>query len=246
MNKIFDLKTLIAIISIVLTLVLFVVSKNVKELSFKNVAITELVSEKDITTDESIKVFFDEEQIFNLYSISCILSNSGNLPIIKEDFTNAFIIQFPDSVKILKFSIKVNPENITILDPKIDICKFSMFPDLLNPNESIELSFYVSSPTADLLPFSSSRIIGGKVLNLNMNEEIKSKTEFSNKAFAYFEKPIFWIAFIYTILYILLMFWTVYIQKNTSAESPIKKLFLFLFLCIGLLCNLFYLIQTKF
>jgi hypothetical protein len=245
MNKLIDLKTLIAIISIALTIVLFVISKNVKELSFKNVAITELVSGKNIK-DESIKVFFDNEQIYNLYSISCILSNTGNLPITNVDYLNGFVIQFPDSLKILKYSLKMYPENISIRDINIDGSKISIYPDLLNPNDKIELSFYVSSLSTNLLPHSSSRLIGGEVLNLNMNEEIKSKTEFSNRAFARFEGPIFWIAFVYTILYILLMFWASYFQKNNTFDTPLGKFFLFLFLCIGLLCNLFYLIQTKF
>jgi hypothetical protein len=245
MNKIFDLKALFALISIVLAIIFFVISRNVKELSFKNVAITELVSGKNIK-DESIKVFFDKEQIFNLYSISCILSNSGNLPISGADYLNGFEIQFPDSVKILKYSLKMFPDNILNKEIKKNGSTISIFPDLLNPNDRIELSFYVSSPLTNLLPHSTSRLIGGNILNLNMNEEIKSKTEFNNRAFASFEGPIFWIAFVYTILYILLMFWASYFQKNGTVGTPLGKLFLFLFLCIGLICNLFYLIQTKF
>lgn len=245
MKRFIDLKTLIAIISIAISIVLFVISKNIKELSFKNVAITELVSEKDIS-DESIKVFFDEEQIFNLYSISCVLNNSGNLPITKSDFADKFVIKFPDSLKILKYTIKTIPDNIVIIDTLKDGCKFSILPDLLNPNDEIELSFYVSSPSAELLPQSNSRLVGGNVLNLTTGEEIRSKTDFSNKAFARLEGPIFWIAFIYTIFFLLLMFWAVYFQKSTGVETPLGKFFLFLFFSIGLFCNLFYLIQTRF
>lgn len=245
MKKIFDFKTLIAIIGIIMPIVFFVLSKNVKELSFKNVAINELVSKKDIT-DESIKVYFDQERVFNLYSITCILSNTGNVPITGTDFTNRFIIQFPDSLKILKYSFKKNPESINITEKTLNGPTFIILPDLLNPNESIEFNFYVSSASSSLLPFSNSRIIGGEVLNLNMNEEIKSKTEFNNRAFLYFESLIFWIAFVYTILYTIMIFGIIYFQKSTGLESAIGKFFMFLLFSIGLFCNLFYLIQTRF
>jgi hypothetical protein len=244
MNKVFDLKTLIAVASIILTIVIFFISKKIKELSFKNVAITELVAGENLK-DESIKVYFDDVRIFNLYSISCLLSNSGNQPITKSDFVDGFEIQFPDSLKILKCSFKTYPENIKITDITNNKSSISVLPDLLNPNDKVELSFYVSSPRKDLLPHSPSRIIGGEVLNLKMNEEIRAKTEFSNRVFAGFEGPIFWIAFIYTILYILILFYSSYFQQD-SIKSPLGKFIFFLLLCIGLICNLFYLIQSRF
>lgn len=245
MKKIFDYRTVIAIIAIAVPIIIFVVSKKIKELSFKNIAITELISEKDIT-DESIKVYFDDERVYNLYSVSCVLSNSGNLPVLKSDYTNRLDIQFPDSIKILKYSFKENPESIVIYDTIIVNNKFSILPDLLNPNESIEFSFYISSPLKDLLPRCDARLVGGEIINLNMNEEIKSKTEFSNRAFVNFEGLIFWIAFIYTIFFIFVVFWAVYFQKDTGVESALGKFFVFLFLAVGLFCNIFYLFQTRF
>ena len=245
MKKLFDLKTLIAIIGITLPIVFFILSKKVKELSFKNVAINELVSKKDIS-DKSIKVFFDEQRVYNLYSISCVLYNSGDVPITKTDYTNKLIIQFPDSVIILKYSIKENPSTMIILDTILRGNRITLLPDLLNPNESIEFSFYVSSSLTNLLPYTNSRIIGGRVLTLNISEEIKAKTKFSNRAFMKFEGLIFWIAFTYTLLYLIMIFWSVYFNKDYGIESPLGKFISFLFLTIGLFCTLFYLIQTKY
>jgi hypothetical protein len=245
MKKVFDLKTFIAIISIAISVTFFVISKKVKEISFKNVAITELVSGNNIK-DESIKVFFDDKRVYNLYSVSCVFSNSGNLPVTKADFTNGLVIQFPDSTKILKCSMKANPKTMVILDTLISGSKFSISTDLLNPKESIELSFYVSSSSYKLLPYSDSRLIGGEIINLNINEEIKSKTEFSNRTFVKFGGLIFWLSFIYTIMYIILMFWIVYLREEVIAESALGKFFAFLFFTVGLICSLFYLYKTHF
>ena len=127
-------------------------------------------------------------------------------------------------------------------------CKneFHIIPDLLNQNESVEFSFYISSPNQDLLPITKSRIIGGNILNLKMEEDIKSKTDFKNAIFYKFEGIIFWIAFIYTILYLILFFYAIYIQQETGLETALGKFFAFLFCSIGIICTLFYLIQTRF
>ncbi len=245
MKKIFDFKTLIAILGIVISIIFFVKSQKVKELSFKNIALTELVSEKDLT-DEAIKVYFDNTPVLSLYSVSCILTNSGNVPITKSDFTKEFTIEFPDSVKILKSSLKTNPKGIQILRTSIENNKFQIEPDLLNQNETIEFSFYISSPTQDLLPITNSRLIGGEILNLKMDEEIKSKTDFKNVIFSKFERSIFWISFVYSIIYLIIFLYAIYFQKGTGLETALGKFFAFLAISIGILCTLFYLIQTKF
>ena len=245
MNKIFDFKTFLTIIGLAIPIIFFVKTQKVKELSFKNIAITELVSEKDIT-DEAIKVYFDDVRVLNLYSISCILTNSGNIPITNEDLTNGIVIEFPDSIQILKYSIKKNPSSIIISKSTIEDSKFKITPDLLNQNENIEFSFYISSNSTNLLPLSNSRLIGGKIVNLNMNEQIKPKTEFKNRAFVKFEGFIFWCAFLYTILYLIIFIYAIYIQKDSGLETAIRKLFAFLFLSLGLFFTLFYLIQTRF
>lgn len=245
MKKILDFKTLIAIIGIIIPIVFFVKTQKVKELSFKNIALTELVSEKDIT-DEAIKVYFDDTRVLNLYSVSCLLTNSGNEPITKSDFTNEFIISFPDSVKILKYSIKTNPVGINILECSIADNEFKILPDLLNQNETIEFSFYISSTNKDLLPSTNARLVGGEILNLRMDEEIKSKTDFKNRTFFKFEGFIFWCAFIYSIFYLIIFLYAIYFQKGTGIESALARFFMFLLLSFGILCNIFYLIQTKF
>ena len=132
MKKIIDLKTIIAMIGIIVPIIIFAITKKTKELSFKNVAINELVSEESLT-DESISVYFDNKRIFNLYSVSCILSNSGNVPIVKEDLINGLKISFPDSVKILKYSIIKNPQNISLIDTSVSKGDLWILPDLLNP-----------------------------------------------------------------------------------------------------------------
>lgn len=245
MKTFFDVKTIIAILGIVVSIVIFSVTKKTKELSFKNIAINELVSEKDIT-DESISVFFDNKRIFNLYSVSSILSNSGNVPILKEDFVRGLEISFPDSVIILKYSILKNPKNITIIDTSITKNTFSILPDLLNPNDNIELNFYISSSLKSLLPYSLSRIIGGELINLNIKDEIKPKTNFNNNLFANFEGLIFWIALIYSFLYLILIFYSVYFNNGSGVKSPLGKFFTFLLASLGLCCSVFYLIQTWF
>ncbi|WP_075590854.1 hypothetical protein [Labilibacter marinus] len=243
MKKIFDFKTLIALSGIILPIVIFILSKNVKEISFKNVAMTELVSEQNIS-DESIQVFFDKQQVFNLYSISCLISNSGNIPITQSEYIDGLKIEFPDSVTILKYSIKSIPNNISITRVLESPNILQIQPDLLNPNDNIEISFYVSSSQNILLPSINSRIVGGHIKSLEMNEVVKPKTEFQNNAFASFEGVIYWMSLIYTGFYILLIFWAIYFQKNVDLDSAIGKFFLFLFLAIGLFSNLFYLIQT--
>jgi len=246
MKKKFDLKTIIALIGIIVPIIIFAIMKKTKELSFKNVAINELVSGENIT-DESITVYFDNERIFNLYSVSSILSNSGNVPILKEDFVNGLTLSFHDSVKILKYSIIKNPKNITLVNTSINKSDFMLLPDLLNPNENIELSFYISSSLKSLLPYCNSRIIGGDVINLNINDEIKPKTNFKNNFFANFEGLIFWIALIYSFMYLLLFIISVYFaEKDTGVHSPLGKLILLLALSLGSVCCIFYLIQTWF
>ncbi|MFI1770207.1 hypothetical protein [Thalassobellus citreus] len=243
MKKIFDFKTLMTIIGIVLPIVLFIISKNVKELSFKNIAITELVSDKNIS-DESIKVFFDNEQVFNLYSISSILTNTGNVPILNSELLNSIHINFQDSVKVLKYSINTKPSNIKLNQELQSGNTLILKPDLLNPKDVIDINFYVTSPNDKVLPKITSRIVGGEVLNLNLDEDIRQKSDFKNKAFASFEGTIYWMSLIYTIIYILIIFWAVYVNKDMNLDSALSKFLVFFFMSLGLICSILYLIQT--
>ena len=246
MNKFLDFKTVLAILGIVVPIIIFAISRKVKELSFKNIAITELVSDDDIT-DEAIQVFFDNERVDNLYSISCVVKNTGNVPITKADLIKNLKLTFPDSIKILKYSLALTPNTIEVTDTLIVANDFIISPDLLNPNNSIDFSFYVTSKSSNsFLPKMTSRLLGGEVLNLNLDEEIKSKTKFQNRVFFSFEGLIFWIAFIYLFLYLILIFYGVYIDTSHGTESPIGKFFLFLLFSIGILCSIFYLLQTRF
>ncbi len=246
MNRFLDFKTVLAILGITVPIIIFAISRKVKELSFKNIAITELVSDDDIT-DEAIQVFFDSKRVNNLYSISCIAKNTGNVPITKDDLIKNLKLTFPDSIKILKYSFALTPKTIEVADTFLVDNDFMISPDLLNPNNSIDFSFYVTSNSSEsFLPAMTNRLLGGEVLNLNLDEEIKSKTKFQNRVFFSFEGLIFWIAFIYSFLYLILIFYGVYIDKSHGTESTIAKFFLFLLFSIGLLCSIFYLVQTRF
>ncbi|MDO6759609.1 hypothetical protein Q4566_05295 [Tamlana sp. 2_MG-2023] len=244
MKKILDFKTLIAIIGIALPIILFIVSKDIKELSFKNIAVTELVSDKKIS-DESIKVFFDNEQVFNLYSISSVLTNTGNVPIINSELLNSLHVSFQDSVKILKYTINTKPSNIKLDKESQSNNTLILKPDLLNPKDNIHINFYVTSPNEKVLPKITSRIVGGEILNLNMDEDIRQKSDFKNKAFASFEGTIYWMSLIYTIIYIFIVFWAIYINKDMNLDTSLSKFLTFFFMSLGLICSILYLIQTK-
>ena len=235
-----------ALLGVIIPFVIFLSTRKVKELTFKNVALTELVSDDKIT-DDAIKVFFEEERIYNLYSLSCLIRNTGNVPITADDLVYSITISFPNAVRVLKYSFFPIPHNIQIKGPFLNGKDFEILPDLLNPNDIIDISFYITSKNADnMSPSLTNRILGGEIVNLNINEEVKSKVKFSNRLFYSLEGIIFWIAFVYSFLYLAFMGYLVYYGEIEGVKKPFSKLLLFLSITIGLYCNILYLVQTKF
>lgn len=160
----------IAIISITITIAIFLKNRKIKSLSYEILANTQLLTlSKDLK--EKIKVYYTigekEEQIEDLSVMIVKVTNDGNEPIKPGDYEKSLKILLGPRCRLVNDEIiQVYPENlspqlvygISQLEKAGKVTEINLELILLNPNDSITLKLLLSGATDDIK--FSARIAG--------------------------------------------------------------------------------------
>lgn len=130
--------------AIFIPLVIYLKSKNNKEISYRDIAIVPLFH-INYQVKENFEVLFQGEPVSNATLISVEVWNSGNVPIEEADFIDPIKLSYGDEADIIFASIGSNPENILSWIKLEKNGKYLTFkPRLLNKGYRIVISSMVS------------------------------------------------------------------------------------------------------
>jgi len=127
----FILMALIAILAWI-----FPLSKEKRDLKIGLVANIQPIEIMDTIKKDDFAIFYKEKPIENLNYLKFRIQNTGNVPIIKENFINDVELIFPETIELINYELSPNSMlNVTIKEKKI----LAFNSDLLNPGDTADL-----------------------------------------------------------------------------------------------------------
>lgn len=149
-----------------IAIILILVQRKRKALSYKIISNTPLVKIKEDIKGR-LQVLFDEKPVENIYLIIINFINSGNLPIKSADYESPVNLNFNEDVQLLTAEvIDTNPKTLEV-SAKIEGTKVLLKPTLLNENDSITIKVLVNQ-------FDGNFSVGGRIIGV---KEIRELTE---------------------------------------------------------------------
>jgi len=242
LKNIFKFSNVIAIGGVVVTIFLFYVSEKKKELTLSVDSYISLL-DKDRLSGSGIKIYFDSLSVNNLYKVNYSITNTGDVAITKNDLLNDFKISFDTTSVLLKYDIDKFPNSLKTND-KIINNSISLSPDLLNPEDKINLNIYYTTNKFSSLPKTDSRLIDGKIITSENYKEKNKKHEFYFNFSERIESILIWIIILWNIVFLLLISWNLFIQKNNNGF--VANLIGFVVVGIGFILTLLYIISNNF
>ncbi|MDT7833216.1 hypothetical protein RQM59_12535 [Flavobacteriaceae bacterium S356] len=244
LKTIFKYSNILGLIGILVAIVLFVLAEKKKELTL---TIDSFISLVDKTTlkGSGISISFDSIAVDNLYKVNLSLVNTGNSAITSKDFVKEMAIEFDPNAVLLKYELNTLPETIELSDRKSEK-KIWLKPDLLNPGDRIDISTYYSVNKTSSLPTTTSRIVDGEVLIINKSDEIVKPNKFIIPFSKKIEGILVWIAIIWNSFFFLLITWASFLQKSIQKNGFAANFIAFVFLGIGCILTILYLLQNEF
>lgn len=153
----FIILVIIAIVTIIVSIIIYFKQRNRKKLSYEILSNTALLTLEEETKND-IQLSYKGTVVEGVKFLLLRIFNSGNLPIVSADYDKPIRIEFGKETQVLTAEvIKKNPPNlqsmITIEDRVV-----TLFPTLLNPEDSITIKMLVTKYEEGLQV--NSRIIG--------------------------------------------------------------------------------------
>lgn len=134
---------IIAILAILISCFLYWKQRRNKALSYEILSRTPLLSVKEEVKGK-LQILFDKKPVQQVHLVEIRLGNSGNVPILANDFERPVSLSFGEEGQILSASIvETNPDSLRasiVSDGK----KVVLMPTLLNQGDSIKLKMLVS------------------------------------------------------------------------------------------------------
>ncbi len=151
---------IIGLVALIVSVVLYLFSRQRKLLAYEIVASEPLLTINEALTG-AIKVIYDDKEVRDVHLLILRVSNSGNIPIRKEDFDLSLAFSF-DSAKVLSYKVlATDPEGLPAsLRPSGGKRGIVLNPLLLNPSDSVVLKFILSQYNNELEP--TGRVVGVK------------------------------------------------------------------------------------
>lgn len=156
------------IITVIFTAIFFKMQHQHKALSYKILSYTPLVI-RDVI-GEKLQIVFEGKPVEDVYLSIIKIYNSGNTPIVSNDYERPINLYFGENSQILTNEvIEKNPDNLEVTT-HIEGTKIMLDPLLLNKKDSITLKIILSQPD-----ISNNNInIDGRIVGV---KEIKEITE---------------------------------------------------------------------
>lgn len=149
--------SILAILAIAITIIIFVFQTNTKSLSYEIISNTQIVSVNEESKDK-IQITFEGKLVEDVNLIVVEIANDGDIPITKADYESPIIIRPRDQGQILSAEIiEVSPSNLTI-PISVSQSAITFKEVLLNSEDKIRLKLLVSN--SNLNPEVITRING--------------------------------------------------------------------------------------
>ena len=162
---------LISTIALVITIAIFFLQKNKKELTWITLSQSPLLNAKS----KDIKVFHNNANVDSVYITEIKIVNTGSIPILPTDYTERIGINFKEDNFVLSAEVtKVEPDTINAVFDIVDntVLMNSM---LLNPKDSINFRLLTKSSYDEFKIIG--RIVGIKEIKKQIVEKyIQSET----------------------------------------------------------------------
>lgn len=244
LRTIFKYSNILGLVGIIVAIILFVLAEKKKELTL---TIDSFISLVDKTTlkGSGISISFDSITVDNLYKVNLSLTNTGNSAITSKDFIKEVAIEFDPNAVLLKYELSSVPKTIELSDRKSNK-KIWLNPDLLNPGDRINISTYYSVNKTSSLPTTNSRIVDGEIVVINRSNEVEKPNKFIFPISKKIERVFVWIAMIWNSFFFLLITWALFFQKSSQKNGFVANFIAFIFLCVGCILTILYLIQSEF
>lgn len=156
------MNTIIALITLVVGLVIGIITIQVanrrKELKYSIISLAPLVSlHEDIQS--KVQVLFDGKMVRDVQMVLIEIYNSGNLPILANEYDTPLRIIVDKDAKILATSIiRTEPKGIKIPPPEFNDTRVKFTPFLLNGGDRIRVKMLVTQLNNP--PHLTGRIVG--------------------------------------------------------------------------------------
>lgn len=210
-----------------IAIILILVQRKRKALSYKIISNTPLVKIKEDIKGR-LQVLFDEKPVENIYLIIINFINSGNLPIKSADYESPVNLNFNEDVQLLTAEvIDTNPKTLEV-SAKIEGTKVLLKPTLLNENDSITIKVLVNQ-------FDGNFSVGGRIIGVKEIRELTERKLLKS----------FFIGNIAGVLMVGGIFILLKLVDNYIVNLPVNSLF-FLILFSILVILLFWLLITLF
>jgi len=193
---------LLALVSIVIPIIIYLLQRQKKALSYSLVSTTHLLTDHE-EFEGKLQVLYEGQPAQNISLLILKFINSGNVPITSNDYERQVSILLGENSKILSaVVIEIEPKNLDA-EVIIDDNRIRIKEILLNPKDAITLKILVS----DLDTFSiDGRIIGIKAID-NLGKASK------------FQKILL---FLFSILFIIGFY--LQVKHSPQFQSPLLQL----------------------
>ena len=180
----------------------------------------------DKPAPKGLEIFYDGKKIDKASVIGIRLLNSGNRPILKNDYANPIRLKLPSTVDIL--SADIHSSQPLDLNPKVLITnnsEITLSPLLMNPLDFFEIELLALNLPQDLTDkiYVSGRITG--VNNLSISEQDIRDNILSAINRAYHTEAIIVIPISMIIIFIILWYWPKcwYYIEQIFGKQPYSK-----------------------
>lgn len=210
---------LIPVIAILVAVLIYLKQKQKKKISYKILSRTSLLSVEE-AIEKEVEILYKGQKIKQVQLIILQITNSGTLPVKREDFDVPLSIKFEKETKLLSATIlEKEPKDLEI---SLDVNENSVIlpPFLLNPDDNFSIKILASKVDKDLK-------IEGRIVGVKKIEDI-SLTEL--RRFRTIIKANFVIIPIAVIVSILIM---VFLKGDEQTVAMNVLILIFITFCAG-------------
>ena len=159
---------ILGVLAIFISYILYRKQSQKKALEYEIISSTPLLSIGEEVKGK-LEIFFNRERVKQVHLIQVRIINSGNTPILTNDFKRPVSVSFGEEAQILTAEVaEVNPDGLDV-STKIEDGEIVLVPTLLNQGDSVRLKMLISS-------FGGQIAVDGRIVGVKDICEIPERT----------------------------------------------------------------------
>src|SRR3990172_5120414 len=147
----------LAALAIIVIIVLYLLQRNRKGLSYEVVSHTPLLSRTE-EVGGKLQILFDGKTVQDVHLVEVRIINSGNTPILPADYERPISLKFGENAQILTADVAETAPDSIRASISVERQKVVITPLLLNAGDSIKLKVLVAQSGGEPIP--DGRIAG--------------------------------------------------------------------------------------